>query len=379
MLESTLHTPAVPALFRTRESGGLPGPCRRPGAVRHGLNLTARRLIEAAWKRHEQSGRPLPPVEARPQATIGSDPTKSGEPRAPTYWLRLCCWLRPYRRWRCPAGWRAGGSLFCHENPAMAAVCCNRDVAEAPPLRLPGRPLTIYELRSAAPYSPYRAVPRDALSRPRPRPPGPPLAAGTGRPLCLVVAVAAPPPPLSLDDAPLRPPRPPPRSLGSPRHFGRPRRPALGRLACDRLPPLRPNGDSSEMPRAERGNERQCRSCAVSRSPLTSDQRERPSEKWRATHLAGAVLVARKGSGDAASTETCPLLCYAGREGLVRCARGVGEHPCRQLRSMVWIHSPPCRAATLACWENPCFPPAPCLRFGLPAPRPPSSSPPTAC
>ena len=38
--------------------------------------------IEAAWKRHEQSGRPLPPVEARPQATSGSDPAKSGEPLA---------------------------------------------------------------------------------------------------------------------------------------------------------------------------------------------------------------------------------------------------------------------------------------------------------
>ena len=37
-------------------------------------------LVEAAWKRHEQGGRPLPPVEARPQATSGSDPAKSGEP-----------------------------------------------------------------------------------------------------------------------------------------------------------------------------------------------------------------------------------------------------------------------------------------------------------
>ncbi|HVB40729.1 MAG TPA: BrnA antitoxin family protein [Terriglobales bacterium] len=38
--------------------------------------------IEAAWKRHEQSGRPLPPVEAPPQATSGSDPAKSGEPQS---------------------------------------------------------------------------------------------------------------------------------------------------------------------------------------------------------------------------------------------------------------------------------------------------------
>jgi len=49
------------------------------------------------------------------------------------------------------------------------------------------------------------------------------------------------------------------------------------------------------MPRAARGNERQCRSCAAHRSPPSSDQRrgpqraaqgwqrERPSEKWRAT------------------------------------------------------------------------------------------------
>jgi threonine dehydrogenase-like Zn-dependent dehydrogenase len=49
------------------------------------------------------------------------------------------------------------------------------------------------------------------------------------------------------------------------------------------------------MPRAERGNERQRRSCAANRSPPSSDQRrgpqrdalgwqrERPSEKWRAT------------------------------------------------------------------------------------------------
>ena len=42
--------------------------------------------VEAAWKRHEQSeqreqsGRPLPPVEARPQATSGSDQASSGEP-----------------------------------------------------------------------------------------------------------------------------------------------------------------------------------------------------------------------------------------------------------------------------------------------------------
>jgi len=36
--------------------------------------------LEAAGERHDQSGRTLPPVEARPQATVGSDPTKSGEP-----------------------------------------------------------------------------------------------------------------------------------------------------------------------------------------------------------------------------------------------------------------------------------------------------------
>jgi hypothetical protein len=37
-------------------------------------------LSEAAWRCHEQGGHPLPPVEARPQATSGSDPAKSGEP-----------------------------------------------------------------------------------------------------------------------------------------------------------------------------------------------------------------------------------------------------------------------------------------------------------
>jgi len=49
------------------------------------------------------------------------------------------------------------------------------------------------------------------------------------------------------------------------------------------------------MPRAGRGNERQCRSCTANRSPPSSDQRrgpqraaqgwqrERSSEKWRAT------------------------------------------------------------------------------------------------
>ncbi len=36
--------------------------------------------MEAAWRCHEQSGHPLPPIEARPQATSGSDPAKSGEP-----------------------------------------------------------------------------------------------------------------------------------------------------------------------------------------------------------------------------------------------------------------------------------------------------------
>ncbi len=39
--------------------------------------------VEAAWKRHEQSGRPLPPIEARSRATSGSDPAKSGEPPRP--------------------------------------------------------------------------------------------------------------------------------------------------------------------------------------------------------------------------------------------------------------------------------------------------------
>jgi hypothetical protein len=49
----------------------------------HGVNRAL--PAEAAWERHEQSGRPLPAVEARPQATSGSDPAKSGEPR----WLHV--------------------------------------------------------------------------------------------------------------------------------------------------------------------------------------------------------------------------------------------------------------------------------------------------
>ena len=44
-------------------------------------------------------------------------------------------------------------------------------------------------------------------------------------------------------------------------------------------------GGSLEMPRAERA------SPAANRSPPSSDQRERPSKKWRATATAGSVLV----------------------------------------------------------------------------------------
>jgi hypothetical protein len=46
--------------------------------------LSALAPLEAAWRCHEQSGHPLPPIEARPQATSGSDQAKSGEPPAPT-------------------------------------------------------------------------------------------------------------------------------------------------------------------------------------------------------------------------------------------------------------------------------------------------------
>jgi len=37
-------------------------------------------LMETDWRCHEQSGHPLPPIGARPQATSGSDQAKSGEP-----------------------------------------------------------------------------------------------------------------------------------------------------------------------------------------------------------------------------------------------------------------------------------------------------------
>ncbi len=73
--------------------------------------------------------------------------------------------------------------------------------------------------------------------------------------------------------------------------------------------PTAATGGSLGMPRAERGNERQCRSCAANRSPPSSDQhrgpqraaqgwqRERPSEKWRATTRPrqGAVCAGRLG------------------------------------------------------------------------------------
>ena len=60
------------------EAGQSAAPAAAPTLPKSG----ALPRVEAAWKRHEQSGRPLPPVEACPQATIGSDPTKSGEPQA---------------------------------------------------------------------------------------------------------------------------------------------------------------------------------------------------------------------------------------------------------------------------------------------------------
>ena len=55
-----------------------------PSTVNAVLGTAARALpLEAAWRCHEQSGHPLPPIEARPQATSGSDPAKSGEPPSP--------------------------------------------------------------------------------------------------------------------------------------------------------------------------------------------------------------------------------------------------------------------------------------------------------
>ena len=65
-----------------------------PTTTLAGFSAPAPIPAEAAWKRHEQSGHPLPPIEARPQATSagapsaqrrggsGSDPAKSGEPLA---------------------------------------------------------------------------------------------------------------------------------------------------------------------------------------------------------------------------------------------------------------------------------------------------------
>jgi uncharacterized phosphosugar-binding protein len=45
-------------------------------AYRKSLN----HLYDAAWKRHEQSGRPLPSVNARPQRPTGADPNKAAKP-----------------------------------------------------------------------------------------------------------------------------------------------------------------------------------------------------------------------------------------------------------------------------------------------------------
>src|SRR6185437_2559356 len=57
-----------------------PPPRPRPAKNRSPLATHALAAVEAAWRCHEQSGHPLPPIEARPQATSGSDPAKSGEP-----------------------------------------------------------------------------------------------------------------------------------------------------------------------------------------------------------------------------------------------------------------------------------------------------------
>jgi hypothetical protein len=236
--------------FRTLESGGLPGPCRRPLAVRHGLNLSARPLTGCAcvvgYDRIDAGVAPQVGVRA---AHISATKPLQSRPFAVTAMLRN-------RRRLGPAG-----------------AC-----------------LTIYEVRSAAPHSPHGAVPCETLSRTRPRPPHAPLAASTGRPLCLVVALAAPPPPGAVDDAPLRPPRPPPRTRRSPCHLGRPQRPALGCVARHQLPPRpirwRQLGDAT--------------STAGQRAavPLVRRHAAGAAQRNIASHLAGAVLVARKSSAE---------------------------------------------------------------------------------
>src|SRR6185437_17061966 len=104
----------------------------------------------------------------------------------------------------------------------------------------------------------------------------------------------APPPPGAMDDAPLRPPRPPPRTRLSPCHLGRPQRPALGCVERHQLPP-RPN-----------------------RRPAEATQRK------VASHLAGAVLVARKGSVETSPALGLdpPLLCWTGRPRALRAGTG---------------------------------------------------------
>ncbi len=78
----------VPRPAGTASIDPAPAPAAAPGPV-PGPPPSP---VEAAWRCHEQSGHPLPPIEARPQATSagapsaqrrggsGSDPAKSGEP-----------------------------------------------------------------------------------------------------------------------------------------------------------------------------------------------------------------------------------------------------------------------------------------------------------
>ena len=293
---------------------------------------------EAAGKRHEQSGRPLP-VEARPPATSagvpsaqrrggsagvpsaqrrggsGSDPTKGGEPplttavatavrqwqrRAPQ-WVRLC-WS-PYadRVPRVPSPPELETSLF-HALMRAESNCRARGEAATARIEMArhGDHLQVTLSCLTECWRWAFAYPPGFGGQPRQR--------AKHR---VILPATAPPLPRPWDEADLYDPicvlscnpatiemvrsllyRLPCRRLwhtASARLAqawldAHPRCPLWFEDRAAGLAVARPAiGGSLEMPRAERGNERQCRSCAANPSPPTSDQRERPSETWRAT------------------------------------------------------------------------------------------------
>ncbi|HVA64307.1 MAG TPA: phosphotransferase, partial [Terriglobales bacterium] len=98
-------------------------------------------------------------------------------------------------------------------------------------------------------------------------------------------------------------------------------------------------GGSLEMPRAERA------SPAANRSPPSSDQRERPNEKWRATKAAGEACLVQSGVNGAPAAGVCNL------------RRPWAALPDETRRIAAWLRRfqvtvPPPRACTLADLEQ---------------------------